>query len=92
MNSKTINEVLDRLVGNTDSIGESNYDEVSYNNLLNLEDTLYHIVNKYVDNFSDATRREYSMEKIGRKSIIVITDLLLYLNDYLNELDLELGD
>ncbi len=89
MNSETIIDVLDRLVGNIHAIGLSHVDNERYENLLNMEEVAYYIIDELLKELSNVERYEASMNISGKKAFTILENIRDDLNDYLDDYEIE---
>lgn len=89
MNSETIIDVLDRLVGNIHAIGSTYVDNERYDNLLSVEKVAYYIIDELLKELPNIKRHEYSMSKSGKKAFTILENIRDDLNDYLDDYESE---
>ena len=89
MNSETIIDVLDRLVGNIHAIGSTHVDNERYDNLLSVEKVAYYIIDELLKELPNIKRHEYSMSKSGKKAFTILENIRDDLNDYLDDYEIE---
>lgn len=85
MNGNTIYEVIKKLIGPIDPIGESNSDEIRYENL----NTALEVVNRLMSDICylipKRKRVEYSISRSGSKAFEYAKNLRDSLNDDIEE-------
>lgn len=85
MNSNTIIEVLNCLIGSTEPYGSSHIDEQREENLK----TLIDITNWCLDGIAYASeyknRQEYSMRQIGQRAFACLDDYKTWIEKRINE-------
>lgn len=85
MQSQTIIEVLDRLIGPTDAVGETNADHIIEYNLKNLIE----VVNWCLDGISQSAYTRHSFEKsvrdIGERAFGALCDWCEWLDERIGE-------
>lgn len=65
MKSETIIEVVDKLIGRIDTVGESNFDAKTFENLKTATDLVHHFICKIDEVSGDSHRYEASMKRSG---------------------------
>ena len=75
MESKTIMEVVSCLVGHTEPYGDTNIDEVRFENQEKVIDLVMSGVEDLINNSKYKNRVEYSMNKIGTRAHKVLQEL-----------------
>lgn len=75
MKSETILEVVDELVGCTEPYGDTNIDEVRYENQEKLIDLVMDGIETLIKNSKYRYRTEYSMYKIGDRAYASLKEL-----------------
>lgn len=75
MNSKTVYEVVKRLIGPIHAIGESHIDEPHFHNLTQMTELVDRLIYDISDTARDRDRQEASMKKIGKHSHKFLMDL-----------------
>lgn len=85
MNSETILEVINRLVGDIEPYGETYHDEIAYNN----QEELIYIIRELIGilgrNSRYRNRVQYSVEKIGERAYNSLKNLYDIIGDIINE-------
>ena len=76
-------EIVVKILGNINPIGESNYDEKCYENLLNYHDLLDNLIDEIGQLVSEKNSFEGSRQKIGKKSMEILKDIKDCIDDYL---------
>ena len=85
MNSETILEVINRLVGDIEPYGESHHDEIAYDN----QEELIYIIQELIDalgaNSRYKNRVQYSVKEIGERAYDSLKDLYDIIGDIIND-------
>ena len=89
MNSETILEVINKLVGNIEPYGETYHDEKAYNNQEELIYIIRELIGALGANSRYKNRVEYSVKKIGKRAYNSLKNLYDVIGDIINEDDLE---
>ena len=84
MESETIIEVVDNLVGDIHAIGSCHYDKGVFKNLKCLEEVVYHYFHEFMDECENFKRNEDSMKSSGKRAIEFLTDIREEINDCLS--------
>ena len=85
MNSETILEVINKLVGNIEPYGESHHDEIAYNNQEELIYIIRELIGDLGANSRYENRVEYSVKKIGKRAHDSLKDLYDVIGDIIKE-------
>lgn len=80
MDSKTIIEVVDKLVGSIHAIGSTEVDNKRYENLRCLEDVAWHIIDELIEECNNSTRYEGSMKASGEQAIKILRSIASEIN------------
>lgn len=85
MKAETVIEVVEKLIGDVEAVGETNHDEDAFINLGLMKGVCDALL---VDIYeSSKNRHEYSMEKVGRSAYMYLKDLRDWLDDILGEIE-----
>lgn len=79
--SYNVTEICEKLIGHIDSIGETNYDNESYNNLDEVDNLVSFYLNQLLDNERRRNVSEYSIRKITDKSNKILNEYREMLKD-----------
>lgn len=63
----SIEEILEKLLGNIEPVGETNEDDKRYENIENYKKALNFVFSRLEKASLYADRKEYSMQKIGKE-------------------------
>lgn len=85
MNSETILEVINRLVGDIEPYGETYHDEKAYDNQENLIFITKELVNTLVINSRYKNRVQYSVKEIGERAYDSLKGLYDVIGDIIND-------
>ncbi|WP_196029418.1 hypothetical protein [Longicatena caecimuris] len=83
--SELVCEVIDKLVGNVEAVGETNTDGRHLNNLKVLENVLRHIIVTIGEETPNAKRYEWSMKESGEYAIAILRNTKAYIEDTLGD-------
>lgn len=76
MKEYKLEEILDSLIGHVCSYGDTNFDEISKNNLKTLEDVSDYIMNKLTTNCYYIDSHEGSRVEIAEKSYSIVEEIM----------------
>lgn len=76
-----VTEICEKLIGHISAIGETNYDNESYNNLDEVDNLVSFYLNQLLDNERRRNVSEYSIRKITDKSNKILNEYREMLND-----------
>lgn len=76
MKDYSIKDILDKIIGHTYSIGESDFDEESLNNLETLGDIANYVIAKLRDNCYYINSCEGSRKVIAEQSYLILNDMI----------------
>lgn len=79
--SYDVTEICEKLIGHISAIGETNYDNESYNNLDEVDNLVSFYLNQLLDNERRRNVSEYSIRKITDKSNKILNEYREMLND-----------
>ena len=85
MNTETILEVINKLVGNIEPYGESHHDEIAYDNQEELIYIIQELIGALGANSRYKNRVEYSVKKIGKRAHDSLKDLYDVIGDIIND-------
>ena len=83
--SELVCEVIDKLVGSVEAVGETNTDGRHLNNLKVLENVLRHIIVTIGEETPNAKRYEWSMKESGEYAIAILRNTKAYIEDTLGD-------
>lgn len=83
--SDDIANIVMRLNGEIEPIGETNTDSERYNNLISLENTIDMLLSEMNNVFKYSNRPEYSMSKAGNQSLHWLQGLYEWIGDVLSD-------
>lgn len=93
LSSNDIANIVMKLNGEIEPIGESNTDGKRCTNLISLENTIGILLNEMSDVCKYSNRPEYSMSKAGTQSLHWLRELYEWIGDVLSDYDKQdLGD
>lgn len=78
-------EIVDRLIGPTDVWCETNHDNQALDNMEELEQLLYHLVDKVIDNYKYRDRYEASAQALAKQAERILKEIWYMTNDYMQE-------
>lgn len=81
----TINELLSRVIGHTDAVGETYYDIESIKNIDILRQILFFSADRLLDNYKMGDRPEYSIQQIKEASESILREWYEELDSYFSE-------
>jgi len=87
-----IHEIVTRLVGPVNAVGETNADVTRYNNLVTLTDLIDHLLQDVRVAAAAANRPEASMRKIGQYAHEFIEEIERQSNDIIEEIKRQSDD
>ena len=79
--SYDVTEICEKLIGHISAIGETNYDNESYNNLDEVDNLISFYLNQLLDNERRRNVVEYSIGKIAGKSNRILNEYREILKD-----------
>lgn len=86
MESLTIFEIAQRLLGSINPIGETNYDNQCKKNIEEWDDLLYHILKKFVESAEgESGRHLLSVKEVSDKSREKLEWAYQYIGEYLKQ-------
>lgn len=86
MESLTIFEIAQRLIGSINPIGETNYDNQCKKNIEEWDDLLYHILKKFVESAEgESGRHLLSVKEVSDKSREKLEWAYQYIGEYLKQ-------
>ena len=85
MNSETILEVINKLVGDIEPYGETYHDEIAYNNQEELIYIIRELIGDLGANSRYKNRVEYRVNQIGKKAHNSLKNLYDIIGDIINE-------
>lgn len=74
-------KAIESIIGKFNSIGETNEDEVRYDNLLDFEPIIYELIRKLVYESKKSTRPQYSVKRSGKKALEIVREILYIVED-----------
>lgn len=78
-------EIVDRLIGPTDVWCETNHDNQALDNMEELEQLLYHLIDKVIDNYKYKDRHEASAQALAKQAERILKEIWYMTNDYVQE-------
>lgn len=86
MESLTIFEMVQRLIGSINPIGETNYDNQCKKNIEEWDDLLYHILKKFVESAEgESGRHLLSVKEVSDKSREKLEWTYAYIGEHLKQ-------
>ena len=79
-------EIIDRLIGDINSVGSSHVDCFRYENLEEYCELVYDMVNEICFEARKLKRTEYSMKKSGIKSVECLKNIRQMIDECLNDI------
>lgn len=83
MKVETVIEVVEKLIGDVEAVGETNHDEDAFINLGLMKGVCDALLTDIYE--SSKNRHEYSMEMVGKSAYMYLKDLRDWLDDILGE-------
>ena len=83
--SELVCEVIDKLVGSVEAVGETNTDGRHLNNLKVLENVLRHIIVTIGEETPNAKRYKWSMKESGEYAMAILRETKEYIDVMLEE-------
>lgn len=77
-------EIVDRLVGPTDVWCETQHDDQAYDNMKELEELVYHLIDKVVDNYKYKDRCEASAQHLAKQAEGILKEIYYMVSDYVD--------
>lgn len=78
-------DIVDRLIGPTDVWCETNHDNQALDNMEELEQLLYHLIDKVIDNCRYKDRYEASAQALAKQAERILKEIWNMTNDYVQE-------
>lgn len=86
MESLTLFEIAERVIGGIVAVGETYHDDKCKRNIEQWDSLLYHIVKRFVESAKgDAGRYQYSVKEVSDKSREKLKEIYDYIGEYLDE-------
>lgn len=86
MESLTIFEIAQRLIGGITPIGETNYDEICLHNIKEWDDLLYHVTQLFIESAKGESGRYLkSVKEVSDKSREKLEWIYEYIGNYLKD-------
>ena len=77
----TMKEIVDKLIGPTDVWCETRHDDEAYENMGELEQLLYHLINKVLDNYKYKDRHETSAKQLSKQAERILKEIRCMTSD-----------
>lgn len=74
-----------QLNGEINPIGETNIDDIRFNNLIQLQNTMELLIGEIIEVCKYCDRYEYSMSKAGKQALNWITGTQIWLSDTISD-------
>lgn len=87
LNTNNIIDVLERLVGDIHSYGESNHDKQAYENLKAYSEVFTHMLSKLCEESTNSDSYMGSVKANGEKALEILINARNEINDYLDDYD-----
>ena len=81
MKGYTSFEIIDKIIGHISSVGETNYDSTSLENLDEVGEVVKNYISTLVDNANDRNSPYASVSDIGNKSYTILKDIIEMIDD-----------
>ena len=85
MTVKILMEVIEKLIGDVEAVGETNHDEDAFINLGLMKGVCDALLIDIYKSSKTKNRHEYSMKKVGKSAYMYLKDLRDWLDDILGE-------
>lgn len=74
-------EIVDRLIGPTDVWCETNHDDQAFENMKELEELIYHLIDKVRDNYEYRGRHEASAQALAKQAERILKEIRCMTSD-----------
>lgn len=78
-------EIVDRLIGPTDVWCETRHDDEAYENMKELEQLIYHLIDKVIDNYKYKERYEASAKMLSKQAEGILKEIRCMIDDCIQE-------
>lgn len=85
LTGEEIREVVDKLIGDVEAIGETRHDEKAYDNLAIMTYVCDALIDEIRSSSQTKDRVEYSMNRVGDRAYSYLKDLADWLDEILGE-------
>lgn len=85
MTVKILVEIIEKLIGDVEAVGETNHDEDAFINLGLMKGVCDALLTDIYESSKTKNRHEYSMEKVGRSAYMYLNDLRDWLDEIMGE-------